>query len=299
MKRYVGFLVFVCLIVSFGGVGVYASAAPPVVFESSPPPAGFESSPPPQGFSPLATESIPHISQRLYFWQLVAENTGHLTLIDNNFAVPEEIPAELVRVLDYVQVLNHNRYIFLDHQALLNLREMFDSAARVGFAQFMVTEGFRTHARQLELYNSEQWGHLSARPGHSEHQVGLAVDISYPGVNIGNSRQGTWLMENSYRFGFVLSFPAHKTHITGFPFEPWHYRFVGQPHAYFMRTNDLVLVEYISFLRDNRQAVINFDGTVYRIFYMTPDQTFIDIPAGYFYRASLDNMGGIIITTWR
>ena len=298
MKRFFLFVTFVLLVASFGGLSVYAFDAP-AGFESSPPPTGFETSQPPQGFSPLATEEIPHDSQRLFFLQLAEQSTGHLMLVDNDFAVLEEIPAELVRVIDYVRVLNQNHSIYLDQQALQNLREMMDSAARVGFTQFMVTEGFRTHARQVELYNSEQWGHLSARPGHSEHQVGLAVDISYPGVNIGNSRQGTWLMDNSYRFGFVLSFPAHKTHITGFPFEPWHYRFVGQPHAYFMRAHDLVLVEYIDFLRERRELTVVHNDTVYRIFYMSSAQAFIDIPAGYSYSASLDNTGGIIITAWR
>ena len=299
MKRFVKLVMLVLLIVSFGGVSVYASSAPPAGFETSPPPAGFETSPPPQGFVPLATDVIPLNMQRLFFWQLAAESTGHLMLVNNDFAVPYEIPAELVRVIDYVRTLNNNQHILLDSEALENLREMMAFATRFGFARFMVTEGFRTQARQHELYTSEQWGPLSARPGHSEHQVGLAVDISYPGVNIGNSRQGTWLMENSYRFGFVLSFPAHKTHITGFPFEPWHYRFVGQPHAYFMYTNDLVLVEYIDFLREAREITVVFDGVLYRIFYMLPTQAFIDIPASYYYRASLDNTGGIILTIWR
>ena len=298
MKRFIRIAMFVFLIASFSGVSAYAFYAP-TGFESSPPPAGFESSLPPQGLSLPTSDIVPDNFQRLYFRQLAEQNTGHLMLVNNYFAVPEEIPAELVRIIDHVRTLNNNQNILLDREALENLREMMASATRFGFARFMVTEGYRTHARQFELYNSEQWGPLSARPGHSEHQVGLAVDISYPGVNIGNSRQGTWLMENSYRYGFVLSFPAHKTHITGFPFEPWHYRFVGQPHAYFMHTNDLVLVEYIEFLRERREIAVNFDGTEYRVFYMSATQTFIDIPVGYFYNASLDNTGGIIITAWR
>ena len=179
------------------------------------------------------------------------------------------------------------------------LREMFASAVNVGHSAFRVTEGYRTYEQQSLLFDSAADSSFVARPGHSEHHTGLAADISYHGVNIATSVQGTWLMENAYRYGFILRYPMHKTDITSFPFEPWHYRFVGQLHAYFMHKNDLVLEEYIDHLRKHREISISLDGVDYTVFYLANTDEAIEIPMNYSFTASLDNTGGIIVTVWQ
>jgi len=235
-------------------------------------------------------------TQTLTYEQLAQISNDHLLLVNRYYAVPSHVSFNLVEVSSHVWTLNPD--LLLDEYVLIRLRMMFDSAANVGFTQFRVTEGFRTLAHQQTLYNSMAGTGLAAPPNHSEHQVGFAVDISYQGVNIGNSRQGTWLMTNSYRYGFILRYPAHKTEITGFPFEPWHYRYVGQPHAYFMHRNDLVLEEYIDFLQRNREISIKHNGVIYTIFYLASVYDSIEIPINYLHSASLDNTGGIIVTVW-
>jgi len=233
-------------------------------------------------------------SQMHTFNELAAISNGHLQLVNMDFAVPDGTPGDLVRISNHAQTLNPTT--LLREDALTGLVAMLDSAAiEEGFIQFRVTQGFRTQEYQQNLYSALGESGIAAPPGHSEHQVGLAIDISYHGVNIGNSPQGAWLMENSYRYGFILRYPEHKTDITGIPFEPWHYRYVGQPHAYFMFVNDLVLEEYIELLRRDGEITIVYRHVTYRVVYLSNGDT-IEIPEGHLFNASLDNTGGIIVT---
>jgi D-alanyl-D-alanine carboxypeptidase len=89
----------------------------------------------------------------------------------------------------------------------------------------------------------------SARPGYSEHQTGLAIDISaLPSkcalnACFATTNQGKWLAKNAYKYGFILRYPKGKTAVTGYEFEPWHYRFVGKDLAAQMRTAKISTLE--------------------------------------------------------
>jgi hypothetical protein len=90
----------------------------------------------------------------------------------------------------------------------------------------------------------------SAAPGNSEHQTGLAIDVSCKSINFGltnsfaSTPEGLWLKDNCWRFGFILRYPKDKEHITGYAYEPWHIRYVGVPLAYYLYNNNLTLEEY-------------------------------------------------------
>ena len=86
-------------------------------------------------------------------------------------------------------------------------------------------------------------------PGSSEHQIGLAFDITQSGYlslneAFADTKGGEWLYDNSYRYGFVLRYPQDKEYITGIEFEPWHYRYVGVEAATYMTLNDICLEEF-------------------------------------------------------
>ena len=88
------------------------------------------------------------------------------------------------------------------------------------------------------------------RPGTSEHHLGLAVDIIDTKLWALDERQAQmpaqrWLMENSWRYGFILRYPPEKTHITGIIYEPWHYRYVGTELAAELHGSGLTLEEYL------------------------------------------------------
>lgn len=117
--------------------------------------------------------------------------------------------------------------------------------------------GYRSYDRQYDIYGSNiikkgirHTNLYSAAPGTSEHQTGLAIDVSCASIGyalenrFAETPEGIWLTENCWRFGFILRYPKEKEAITGYAYEPWHIRYVGVPLAYYLYTNNLTLEEY-------------------------------------------------------
>lgn len=114
-----------------------------------------------------------------------------------------------------------------------NYNKMKSAAANDGIILNIVS-GFRSYSTQVGTYNYwvSRYGKsdadtISARAGHSEHQLGLAVDINSLSQSFKNTAEGKWLNNNAYKYGFILRFPEGKSSETGYNFEPWHYRYVG------------------------------------------------------------------------
>lgn len=112
--------------------------------------------------------------------------------------------------------------------------------------------GFRSYSRQKTLYNNyvardgvAKADTYSARPGHSEHQSGLAFDVGAIDDNYGNTPAGTWLKDNCHKYGFIIRYLKGKEHITGYKYEPWHIRYVGVEHATKIYNQQLTLEEYL------------------------------------------------------
>jgi len=120
------------------------------------------------------------------------------------------------------------------------LQRMFDAAKAEGI-NLNIQSGYRSYNFQSNLYGRyvREQGQAtadtqSARPGHSEHQTGLAVDIggtTNPSCNIAecfkDTVEGKWAAANAYKYGFIIRYPSNKTSITGYTYEPWHLRYVG------------------------------------------------------------------------
>lgn len=116
---------------------------------------------------------------------------------------------------------------------------------------------YRSYAKQKRLYSSycEKDGaakadRYSARPGYSEHQTGLALDVAAPGGTLGGFRQTAqfrWMKDNAHRFGFILRYGEGMEYITGYKYEPWHYRYVGVEAATVIYENLLTLEEYYAY----------------------------------------------------
>lgn len=144
-----------------------------------------------------------------------------------------------------------------DPEAVQALEEMVAAAAEEGIT-LTPYSGFRSYNYQASLYNryvnmdgQEAADTYSARPGHSEHQTGLAFDIGgddptyYTSTQLGVMEEGIWMAENAHRFGFILRYPRGKEHITGYQYEPWHFRYVGKEHAQNIYESGLTLDEYL------------------------------------------------------
>lgn len=121
-----------------------------------------------------------------------------------------------------------------------------------------IKSGYRSYEVQKELYEyyvkkdgEEKASTYSAKPGTSEHQLGLAIDISNGnktktiGDWFNDTPQAQWLYKNAHKYGFILRYPKGKEHITGYKYESWHYRYVGTEHSYNFIENDLTLEEYL------------------------------------------------------
>ncbi len=132
---------------------------------------------------------------------------------------------------------------------------LFKDAESKGYA-LMIGSAYRSGATQQSLFNGyvasagrEEAEKYSAHPGHSEHQLGLAVDIStvsqscYLSECFLGTPEGQWLAENAYKYGFTLRYPQGKETITGYNFEPWHFRYVGVDLATALRESNLTYEE--------------------------------------------------------
>lgn len=135
------------------------------------------------------------------------------------------------------------------------LDNLFDAAATSGHS-LMIGSAYRSATLQKNYFDhyalvagEDAANRYSAHPGESEHQTGLAVDITsvsltcYLDECFADTNDGKWLADNAYRYGFILRYPKGKEAITGYQFEPWHYRYVGADLATALHESNLTLDE--------------------------------------------------------
>ena len=166
------------------------------------------------------------------------------------------VPSDLIPVNVPFAFIGNDQRNFLRRPAAAALEKMFTDAKDVNLSLIGVS-GYRSYDRQKMIYEQnlavkgeDETNLYSAKPGQSEHQTGLAMDISAPSIfsalttDFETTPEGMWLKDNAYRYGFILRYPAGKEHITGYAYEPWHFRYVGIPLAAYLKSNNLTLVEY-------------------------------------------------------
>ncbi len=140
-------------------------------------------------------------------------------------------------------------------EAATALEQMFQDAKSAGF-NLQITTAHRGYSYQKTLYDgyvAEQGKSVadtqSARPGYSEHQSGWAADIRpesgkcYLEACFGDMEEGKWLAQNAYSYGFILRYPQGKTDVTGYTYEPWHFRYVGKELAAEMKKQNILTLE--------------------------------------------------------
>lgn len=202
-----------------------------------------ESSPPSGNDLPADQQNLPVIANGDYLLALVTKETT----LKSNYA-----PADLEPIPAY---MFPSRDMQLRREALEHLEELWSVAEEEGVI-LTILSAYRSYSYQMSLFNryaekhgEEQANRFSARPGQSEHQLGTAVDFGGTAFDFkaefAQTPQGRWLAENAYRFGFALSYPEGKEHITGYIFEPWHYRYIGLDYAYQWKAAGITLKEFL------------------------------------------------------
>lgn len=141
----------------------------------------------------------------------------------------------------------------LSRPAAKALEDLYSQAKKQQIS-FKAVSGYRSYQRQGQIFNANvsekgfiEANRVSAQPGQSEHQTGLAIDISSASVEydlveeLGDTVEGIWIEKNAYKSGFILRYPKGKESITGYMYEPWHIRYVGVELATYLYVNDLTL----------------------------------------------------------
>ncbi len=210
---------------------------------------------------PRLSDLVKHLKTNPYNYTL--KQIGKVTEPDHLFALvnklnqlPESyIPGDLREP----QV----RFSFSGPDEKRNLRdvaasglEMMFEAADTASIQLFALSGYRSYNRQRDIYNNnvstrgvEATDKVSARPGHSEHQTGLAMDITSASAGFdliyafGETKEGIWVQENAHLYGFIVRYGKDKTPITGYDYEPWHLRYVGLDLASYIYEHQITLEE--------------------------------------------------------
>ena len=182
---------------------------------------------------------------------------GNLFLVNKEFMIGADyVPDDLVMP----DVKKSSSAVLMRKKAAQALEEMF-AAAKEEKITLVAVSGYRSYQTQRAIYNRRRKAagkaHVErfvAVPGASEHQLGLAMDVSRSKTaglkaSFGKTKEGIWLAENCYRFGFILRYRQEWEDVTGYGYEPWHIRYVGAEHALRIRELDIPLEEYIEALR--------------------------------------------------
>jgi len=258
--------------------------------------------------APVEDATVPVRMDRLDIYR------GSLILINHKhgYEIPDE--NDLVSIAE----LKTSSYIVTDNDMLLSasvigpLNDMMDAFYdETGCDTVAIASAFRDYQRQREILDyyisivglaeAKQW---AATPGHSEHHTGLAVDFgAFSNGDLKTfHRTGVneWIFRNADKYGFIPRYPSDKSDITKTANEPWHFRYVGLPHAYIIRHGGLCFEEYMDLIMGytrERPYRVTLDGDDYEIYY-TRD-TRVLVPYNCEYDISGNNIDGFIVTIKR
>ena len=167
-----------------------------------------------------------------------------LVLVNKQYKLPNTYaPKDLVKAS--TSGIRRGENYYLRNILINDLKNMITDAKSAGI-DLSIVSGYRSYQTQVDTYN--YWltknnnnvayvDTFSARPGHSQHQLGTVIDFSSNEIGdalgdaFANTKASKWLIENSYKYGFVISFPKGYEIVTGYKFESWHYRYIGVEYA--------------------------------------------------------------------
>jgi D-alanyl-D-alanine carboxypeptidase len=193
---------------------------------------------------------------------LPATKSGNdlLVLVNKKYKLTSTYsPTDLVDVKQSKIRTKNNGTYYVRSVIISNLKQMNKAAIKDG-VDLSVVSAYRSYSTQKSTYN--YWvsyndgcvscaDKISARAGHSQHQLGTAIDFSTKtigdalGDNFTNTKAEVWLRNNAYKYGFVISYPKGSEKITGYSYESWHYRYIGVGSALEMKNGNAILELYL------------------------------------------------------
>ena len=239
---------------------------------------------------------------------------GELILVNNDNAFVNSPSPLTVQTENPVSVYGNKTsdYVILDTSIWLNptvidrLNTLFsDYKAYCGKVNIMINAAYRSVEDQEAIF-AEKGADIAANPGYSEHHSGYALDICIyengKGRTFADEEPYSWIPQNCKKYGFIRRYPEGKTAVTGITFEPWHYRYVGVPHATYITQNGLCFEEYIDLLKqypyEGTHLLIDADGQSYEVYYIAAsgEKTTVYVPNDKPYTLSGNNTDGFIVT---
>lgn len=181
---------------------------------------------------------------------------GKLMLVNKYYYLDKEYkPEDLMKTTGTYSYANNS----LNSETYNAYKELYDDAKIKGYT-ILIVSSYRDFEYQdeiwndrKELYGTRKADEYAARAGHSEHQTGYAIDVAdFYDVNdkFGDTESFNWMLENSYKYGFILRYPKDKEDITGYSYEPWHYRYVGKEIANKIYNENITFDEYYAYYLD-------------------------------------------------
>ena len=187
-------------------------------------------------------------------WHFGVESTryhGNILLVNDTHRLPADyVPEGLVNLYEQRHSFRlANSQIYLTYETYEAMQRMFAAAEAENVNGFIVTSGYRDYARQTEIYAETEAG-KAQQPGASEHQTGLAFDVTAEnsGAGFESTPQYAWLRQHAHEYGFIQRYPPNKADETGISYEPWHYRYVGVKAATDMWRSGQTLEAYMGAL---------------------------------------------------
>ena len=200
------------------------------------------------------------------------QNPQDLLILVNKQNRAPSVPLTLVKpnVTPTRESISEN--IYMRPEAAQALEELFAGAADAGLTLY-ATSGYRSYTTQKAIFErkaaerGEKVANMSsAKPGYSEHQTGLAMDVEGETTKgsglveaFGDSPEGIWLAQHCHEYGFIVRYQRGTTDITGYIYEPWHIRYVGPEAAKEITDLGVTLEEYILMVRGDRVQWIRTD----------------------------------------
>lgn len=185
-------------------------------------------------------------------------NTQYILVNKYNFLTEKYIPKKLEKINSQYSLGN----MYLVDYAKEAFEKMAQQAKKENLS-IIAMSTYRSYKYQVNLYNTyakkdgkEIADTYSARPGYSEHQTGLAVDVyngKEPYTNFEVTEEFKWMEKNAYKYGYILRFPKNKTKETGYNYEAWHYRYVGEEIAKYIYNKKISYEEYYAQNLENKK----------------------------------------------
>ena len=232
-------------------------------------------------------------------------HTGPLVLVNRQHPL-RTLPPDALTAVD-----GRHPDILLDRQAARLLAACIQKVR--GETEIVPVSGWRSQEEQQRIWDDTMAANgpdftrkYVARPGCSEHQTGLAIDLGKAAGKIDFIRPAFphdgacgAFRRLAAQYGFIERYRREKESLTGIAEEPWHFRYVGAPHAQLMESHGLCLEEYTALLRQGPRSCPLLDGRLAQVFYIpcTGGRTQIRLPEGCC-QISGDNVGGFIVTAW-